>query len=576
MNIFEIRQQLKTQSIYDIPLRVTFYARVSTEKDVQINSLENQILYFKNFISQHPNWKYVDGYIDEGITGMSTKKRENFQNMIEDAQDGKFDLIITKEISRFARNTLDSLQYTRDLLGYGVAVFFQSDNINTIDEDGELRLTIMSSLAQDEVRRLSSRVKFGHAQSIQNGVVLGNSRIFGYRKVNKKLVIEPEEAEMVRLIFELYATNTYSMKQIEQVLWDKGYRNHNGKKICHSTLSNTISNPKYKGYYCGRKVQIVNMFTKEQKFLPPEEWVMWKDESGDTVPAIVDEDLWDRANQILSLRSKDVKNRQNQVNRENLLSGKLICTDCGRLYHRKAIKTSHGVNSNWICAGKKENGAASCKSFTIYESDITPILLDAFTQSKPDIEKAIETYIALYKETFSSENVEVKIRSLKSNIDLINKKKSKLLGYNVNGQISDADFLKMNKDCDTEIQTTNEQIEELEQKAAQLSNSKNSIEEMRKTLRDATRDAQSGIINRTFIQKYIDKIYVTPVNESVMQLRIVLSTNSEIISEIRKHNKPPGHTFLIMCPERTMNFQRINRHKLNHEHNVMYRYAIVV
>ena len=289
MDIHSIRMMLKTRSIYDIPLRVTYYARVSSESDAQLNSLGNQIAYYENLIKKNLAWTLVEGYIDEGLSGISTKKRENFNRMIDDAATDKFDLVITKEISRFARNTLDSIQYTRQLLSYGVGVFFQNDNINTFDEDSELRLSIMSSIAQDELRKLSSRVKFGHQQAIKSSVVLGNSRIFGYTKADGRLVIDETEATMVRELFELYATGEYSMKQIEKIFWDKGYRNHNGNKIAHTTMSNMISNPKYKGYYVGNKVKVVDMFTKKQKFLPPEEWVMFKDETGEIVPAIVSE-----------------------------------------------------------------------------------------------------------------------------------------------------------------------------------------------------------------------------------------------------------------------------------------------
>ena len=206
MDIHSVRQMLKTKSIYDIPLRVTYYARVSSDSDEQLNSLGNQVSYYDEFIKRNPNWIFVPGYIDEGLSGISTKKRENFNRMIEDAAEDKFDLVITKEISRFARNTLDSIQYTRQLLNHGVGVFFQNDNINTLDEDSELRLSIMSSIAQDELRKLSSRVKFGHQQAIKDKVVLGNSRIFGYVKDGGKLVIDEEQAAMVRELFKLYAT----------------------------------------------------------------------------------------------------------------------------------------------------------------------------------------------------------------------------------------------------------------------------------------------------------------------------------------------------------------------------------
>ena len=385
MDVHSIRQRMRTSSIYDIPLRVTFYARVSSEKDEQLNSLDNQISYYREFIKKNPNWEFVDGYIDEGLSGMSTKKRENFHHMIGDAKSGLFDLIITKEITRFARNTLDSIQYTRELLNCGVGVFFQNDNINTLDEDSELRLTIMSGIAQDELRKLSSRIKFGHQEAIKKNVVLGNGRIFGYRKDNKRLVIDDKEAEMVRELYTLYATDKYSMNQIEEIFWEKGYRNNNGKRICHSTMSNTISNPKYKGYYVGNKVKIVDMFTKKQKFLPPEEWVMFKDETGEIVPAIVSEELWEQANEVLRRRSHDVKNRQNQCNHPNLLTGKMYCTHCGKLYYRKDSKDRKGnVSSRWVCSGKINNGTASCPSFAIYEEEIKEILYEVFKDTAED------------------------------------------------------------------------------------------------------------------------------------------------------------------------------------------------
>ena len=176
MDIHEIRSMLRFKSIYEIPMRVTYYARVSSESDEQLNSLGNQISYYEDLIRKNMPWTFIPGYIDEGLSGISTRKRENFNRMIEDAEKGSFDLVITKEISRFARNTLDSISFTRQLLSYGVGVFFQNDNINTLEEDSELRLSIMSSIAQEELRKLSSRVKFGHQQAIKSKVVLGNGR----------------------------------------------------------------------------------------------------------------------------------------------------------------------------------------------------------------------------------------------------------------------------------------------------------------------------------------------------------------------------------------------------------------
>ena len=235
MDIYSTREKIKRENIsfQNLKLRVTFYARVSTDFNVQLNSLDNQISYFTELIEKNPNWEYVEGYIDEGLSGTSIAKREQFNEMIEDGKAGLFDLIITKEVSRFARNTLDSIKYTRELLSNGVAVYFQNDNINTLDEDSELRLTIMSSLAQDESRKISSRVRFGHQQAIKKGTVLGTDNMYGYRKANGKLTIDEEEAKFIRELFEMYGTGSFSLNQLEKHFYNKGIRYSMGKMIYH-------------------------------------------------------------------------------------------------------------------------------------------------------------------------------------------------------------------------------------------------------------------------------------------------------------------------------------------------------
>lgn len=551
MDVHTVRRQMRTKSIYDIPLRVTFYARVSSEKDEQLNSLDNQISYYRNFIKKNANWEFVDGYIDEGLSGMSTKKRENFHNMVNDAKSGLFDLVITKEITRFARNTLDSIQYTRELLSCGVGVFFQNDNINTLDEDSELRLTIMSGIAQDELRKLSSRIKFGHQEAIKKSVVLGNSRIFGYRKDNKRLVIDEKEAEMVRELFTLYATDKYSMKQLEDIFWIKGYRNNNGKKICHSTMSNTISNPKYKGYYVGNKVKIVDMFTKKQKFLPPEEWVMFKDETGEIVPAIVSEELWEQANAVLKRRSRDVKNRQNQCNHANLLTGKMYCTHCGRLYYRKDSKDRKGnMLSRWICSGKIANGAASCPSFTIYEEEIKEVLYEVFKDTAEDAKRIIEEYTSLYAEMTEKNASSADLKRLKDRLDLLSRKKSKLLEYNIAGQISDRDFIEMNRQITKESSEVYSAIEETENEINSQAGFKEKIDEIKTVLQKAEKDASKEMIDSAFVNKYIDKIYVTPVDDGVIDISVKLFTGDTFAKVFEKSGHRlagrTGHTFKKM------------------------------
>ena len=543
MDIHNIRQLLKTKTIYDIPMRVTFYARVSSESDEQLNSLGNQIQYYESLIRKNTNWTYVEGYIDEGLSAATTKKRENFHRMVEDGRAGLFDLIITKEITRFARNTLDSIQYTRELLNAGVGVFFQNDNINTLDEDSELRLTIMSGIAQDELRKLSSRVKFGHQQAIKNSVVLGNSRIFGYRKDNGRLAIDEDEASMVRELFELYATGQHSMKQIENLFWERGYRNHNGKKIAHTTMSGMISNPKYKGYYVGNKVKVIDLFTKKQKFLPPEEWVMFKDETGEIVPAIVSEALWDKANEVLRKRSEDVKGRQGICNHANLLTGKLFCTACGAAYYRRESTDKQGnKNSKWVCSNKIKSGAGACASFPIYEEELKPLLLEVFRETEDDAEAMVDEYMEMYKSLDRDGDLGRQITALEQKITTVEKKKQKLLTYNALGELSDKDFLSMNKQCAKELDEAQQELMELTQQRDSASDYKKQIETIRRVLKNAERDAVKGLIDKKFVEKYIDKIFVTPGADGSMSLQIKIFTGKTTEKVLQNLRSRTGHT----------------------------------
>ena len=299
MDLYKVRQELSIGTpLKNIPLRVTYYSRVSTSSEEQKNSLQNQKSYFEDMINKNKNWIYSKGYIDNGITGTSDIKRTSFMKMIDDAKENKFDLIITKEISRFSRNTLDSIKYTRELLNNGVGVLFINDNINTILPDSELRLTIMSSLAQDEIRKLSERVKFGMKESIKKGNILGNQKLYGYKKLKDKYEINKVEAKIINEIYKLYATKNKSLHEISRILKQKNIKTNNNKYFSATSLSRLIRNPKYKGYYVGGKCEVVDYMTKKVKLIPKNKWIMYKDK--EKIPPIVSEYLWNKANKRLN------------------------------------------------------------------------------------------------------------------------------------------------------------------------------------------------------------------------------------------------------------------------------------
>lgn len=522
MNIYYVREKLRSCSIYDIELNVAYYARVSTEKVEQQASIKHQEEHFEELIHSNNRWKFAGSYIDDGISGMHADKREEFQRMLRDAKLGKIDMIITKEISRFARNTLDSIQYTRELLSYGVCVWFQNDGINTIDDDSEFRLTIMAGVAQDEIRKLSSRVKFGHAQSIKNGVVLGH-RMYGYSNNQGKLELIPEEADMVRMIFQDYASGI-STPRIEKKLWDMGYRSFKGGKISRDVIKNIIRNPKYKGYYCGGKVKVVDMFTKKQEFLPQSEWIMFKDD-GSRVPQIIDETTWEKANAYLRERGEAIKSRRTSFKSENIFTGKLFCANDGAPYWMKQHYIRGKEDVRWVCSYKIKNGAASCDSFGLAESELKEIIAELINKSSENIDSILEEYFEILQSSIKNiPDNKSEISRLEKQIETLKQKREKILEYNLDGKISDDEFVSRNKEYVKQIKQTESHIRELqnikspEPVEIQLSAIKEQLEKFK--------GVTPQDINRQIVNELFEKITVEPLAATCATLTFQLRSGS--------------------------------------------------
>ena len=526
MDIRKIRELLMHSSIYDIPLRVTFYTRVSTDKMEQQSSLENQEAFFTEKIHGVAKWIFVPGYTDEGISGTSVTKRENFQRMIRDAKDGRFDLILTKEVSRFARNTVDSLTYTRDLLRWNVGVFFINDGINTLDPDSELRLTIMSGIAQDESRKISSRVKFGSREAIKKGRVFGNSRIYGYDYVNKTLVVNEAEAAFVRDLFETFATGDVSLNQLEKQFYLKGYRNTQGGRINHAAMAQVIRNPKYKGWFCGGKTTVADPFDQRQIKLPEDEWIMHPDAN---IPALVTEEVWQKANAVLERRSNDVKCHRGQYTHANLLSCKMYCTHCGALYHRQSSTNYHTkeLNSSWICSGKKKQGAHTCPSRYIWESEIKDMLFTMFKGFHEQREEMIKRILQTLEEMQPRLAIAKDMEKVQEAIDRLKGKREKLLDLNVAGHISDADFAGMIQDVGKQIEQQNEMMASLKKKQSEAVDNQKRLQGIRAAF-DTFEDLNSPEdITPALVDAVISRIDVTVIDETI-QLDFTLADGTEL------------------------------------------------
>ena len=538
MNIYELidRMTLEHKTIFDMSLRVTFYARVSTHRDEQLNSQENQIQTFTEMIENNKNWTFVDGYIDT-IRGESAANRDNFQNMICDAKNNKFDLIICKEISRFSRDILDSISYTRELFQNNVGVYFTSDNLCTIDRDSELRLGIMASIAQQEVARLSERIKFGHKKSIENGVVMGNSRIFGYVKKDGKLVIDEHEAKMVKMIYELYATGDYSLRNISDIIFEKGFKNHSGNRISHTTIKSILQNPKNKGYYCGNKVKVLDYRTKKQKFLSQEQWIMYKDETGDIVPAIVSETLWNRCNEMLkSRRVTEMVGNYGGKRFTSPLSGKIICGHCNKTYHHNSYNHSNNnIKWHWICQVKKAK-SKDCPSFAIKDEEMIEILRSFFNVFITDINKYIDKYISLYKEQ-SSGNSDDTIKNLTKEIEKLENKKDKLLDLYSDDIITKDDFKVKNDKLQSQINVLQNDLESALNSDKMLTDNINQLNNIKKYFnQNDVPNPMSETLIYELSKNLINKIIVNPISKESAEIVFVPKFGDELNATVNRQN----------------------------------------
>ena len=506
MDIRKMRSELRLgRQIYDLPLRVTFYARVSTDQDEQLNSLENQVQYYTELIKSKKNWTFVPGYIDEGISGTSTKKRDDFNRMIRDAKAGLFDFIITKEISRFSRSTLDSIKYTQELLENGVGVLFQNDNINTLDTDSEFRLVIMSGVAQDEVRKLSERLKFGFRQAIKNGHVLGNDKLYGYNKKGCVLTINEEEAQIVRAIFEMYANDGYGTRKISQKLFDMGYTSREGNAFNVLTIRHMLENPKYKGWYCGNKTQTLDYRTKKKAFLDESEWIMYPDPS---IPAIVSEELWDRANALYKKRRKEMMTHSSGVTYHNRYpySARIICEEHGTTFHRQVLKSAAGDKEVWQCKVYRQKGRKACSAPQIRSEELNQILSQIFTEMIKDKQAIIDSLVTVLTNVPKEVDYEKMLAHVENEIATTKVKKDRLLDLHIAGAITIGEFKERNDALNDQLKDRESRLAAIRQEQIRAGSQELDIEAIRREL-DKELSFEDGI-NTALVATTLDKVIV--------------------------------------------------------------------
>lgn len=510
---------------------VVIYARVSTEHEAQLSALGNQLDWYKPLLEQHPEWTLVHSYVDEGITGTSAKKRPQFMKVLDDAQSGEFQLILTREVSRFARNTVDTLQYTRRLKAMGVEVFFINDNIRTYDGDGELRLTIMATLAQDESRKTSIRVKSGQQTSMENGTFYGNGNILGYDRNGKELVINPEQARTVRKIYDWYLDG-FGVRKIKYELEKEGILTSTGKtRWYESNISKILKNPFYAGI-----IEYHKQFTPdflEQKKINNFGEIERLRVKGRHEP-IVTEDEFNRVQEIIE--GKRQKNPANKTGRKK--SGKkpfsdvwsrlLVCS-CGCTFNRKAWhNSSNGIQYGYMCYSQIRNGTIRtrlkkglptngiCTSQMIAGWKLQFMAKYLFREFLKNTDKILNIAEEMLKEHIKDKEViednSELIQKKKEELNKLEKRLNNLISMRADGEINKEQFQNMKSEIDSKIHTLQEQIERLmpeeSETEEEFTNYNERITVLRYVLEQYMNFDSDEDIPEPVIEAFVDKIVV--------------------------------------------------------------------
>lgn len=350
---------------------VAAYARVSMESERLQHSLSAQVSYYSSLIQQNPAWEYAGVYADDGITGTKTNDRTEFNRMIADCEAGKIDIILTKSISRFARNTVDLLNAVRHLKDLGISVQFEKEHIDSLSEDGELMLTLLASFAQEEVRSLSDNVKWGTRKRFEKGIPNGRFQIYGYRWDGDHLVVEPEEAKIVKLIYDNFL-NGLSAESTEKQLEEMGVKSYKGQHFGNTSIRQILGNITYTGNLLFQKEYTVDPISKKSRKNQGELPQYWVE---NTHEAIIPMEVY-QAVQEEKARRRELGVFANWSINTSCFTSKIKCGRCGKSYQRSNRKGRKDLDANytvWICGTRRKTGNAQCQNKDIPE----PMLKEA-------------------------------------------------------------------------------------------------------------------------------------------------------------------------------------------------------
>ena len=513
MSIDKYETLNQERKIQNMKKRVAAYCRVSTDNDDQANSFESQQRYFRQYIERNPDWELYAIFADEGISGTNTKKRKEFNRMIACAKNGDFDLIITKEISRFARNTLDSIFYTRDLKKHGIGVIFLNDNINTLDGDAELRLAIMSSIAQEESRKTSERVKWGQKRQMEQGVVFGRSML-GYDVKDGKMYINEDGAKIVRLIFRKFVDEGKGTHVIARELREEGIMPMHVKEWSNTVILRVIRNEKYCGDLVQKKTYTPDFLSHEKKAnLGQEEFVILKDHH----EPIISRELFNRANRILDAKSLSQEGKAKHSNRYPF-SGKIKCGRCGASYVARYKTRKDGSQYKaWRCFEGAKHGSphidkagnqVGCYGTSIRNEEAIHIMYLVCKQLTIDRQKIADNLIKTIAKVISMDMTGAGTNSLEDRIESAQKKRTDLIDLYTSGDIDRDEFTALRAKYDAEIDSLKSMVKSIEKQQVIIAKQKELMED----IKNAVNKLIGGI-------EYEDEFYTQLLDKMVINDR---------------------------------------------------------
>ncbi|MEK3986398.1 recombinase family protein [Paenibacillus sp. FSL K6-3166] len=512
VEVIKANRKLSDRNAGKLPdiLRVAPYARVSTDSEEQLSSYKSQVAYYTDLVSKRNDWVLVDMYADEAITGTQVTKREDFQRMINDCMDGKIDMIITKSISRFARNTLDTLKFVRMLKEKNIAVFFEDENINTLTMDGELLLVILSSVAQQEVENISANVKKGLKMKMKRGELVGFQSCLGYDyDINtKKISVNPEEAEIVRYIFDRYISGMGAYV-IAKELTDSPHKTRQGNSEWQdTTILGIIKNEKYKGDLLQGKTFTVDPISKRRLDNYGEEDQFYIKNHHEP---IVSEEVFEKAQDILHKRGKNrrrgEKGKRDKYSKKFALSSMLECTFCNSNFSRRSWHsgTPH-EKTVWQCVTSTKKGKKYCPhSKGIEEKVIEGAFVESYKLVCRNHTDVLDELIKRMETVFNDQNNLKRLNKMNSDIQAMEQKRCKLIDLCLDDKIDRAVYERKYAELDSSLAELIEEKEQLEKSAREEIDLGKRLEHFRKVLR--TNEILPAF-DRNVFESIVDKVII--------------------------------------------------------------------